>query len=624
MSSAPPSAAVASSESAAAATAVAPGTIAAPAPVPAAVPPASVHLDNAFLPPFLAHLLNGGTAPYTTVASLGPLQSRSAGALFAGPVSSLYAGASSTSSPTAARPPPPLPSAAAPHTLVPAPLPPPAATHPLVPAPPLPTAAHPMMRAVVPAPAAPTSTTAGPANADTAPTVYAGYGGYPGYPLYGAPYGPPPTALPSYGAFHGQGAYAAAPPYGASPSPYGASPYGVPHTYGAPSLYPAAGVPSPSAPPPASYMDVEAALAAISSPPFLFSHLLPVKLKPDNYLYWRAQVLPLLRSHYLEGFVDGTLPCPPPHHPMFRAWIAQDQAILSAIQSSLGEGVAGLVLFAATSHEVWDTLESSFSSQSTAQSMAIRTKLADTRKDNGTIAAYYNKVKKLADTLASIGEPLRDTEFTAYILAGLDSDYDSLAEVIKERKVPIRPQDLYNRLLSTEQRLNARRPDISSDTSVNAAYRGKGAARGPPAAPSTGGSTKPGAPPVQQQAARPGSSVVVVDGRPRACCAACGAAQPCQLCGLLGHVASRCHRRFKTDFLGLGNNGKGNDRQVHMAHQGHTPSYPVDSSWYMDTGATDHVTHELDKLAVQQPYHGHDKVLGDARDSNSWTRLNPH
>jgi hypothetical protein len=37
-------------------------------------------------------------------------------------------------------------------------------------------------------------------------------------------------------------------------------------------------VPSPSA------LDVEAALAAIPSPPFIFSHLLPVKLKPDNYL----------------------------------------------------------------------------------------------------------------------------------------------------------------------------------------------------------------------------------------------------------------------------------------------------------------------------------------------------
>jgi hypothetical protein len=29
---------------------------------------------------------------------------------------------------------------------------------------------------------------------------------------------------------------------------------------------------------------------------FFFSHLIKVQLMPDNYLYWRALFLPLLRS----------------------------------------------------------------------------------------------------------------------------------------------------------------------------------------------------------------------------------------------------------------------------------------------------------------------------------------
>jgi hypothetical protein len=98
------------------------------------------------------------------------------------------------------------------------------------------------------------------------------------------------------------------------------------------------------------------------------------------------------------------------------------------------------------------------------------------------------------------------------------------------------------------------------------------------------------------------------DGHPRACCTACGVAALCQLCGLDGHITSRCHHRFKADFLGLGNNGKGNERQAHMAQQGHTPSYSADPSWYMNTGATDHVTSELGKIAVRETYHGNDKV----------------
>ena len=110
--------------------------------------------------------------------------------------------------------------------------------------------------------------------------------------------------------------------------------------------------------------------------PFHFAHLVTVKLSANNYLLWRAQVLPLMRSHYLEGYVDGPLPCPPAMvpvpsshggsvmvpNPAHRRWTAQDQAILGAIQSSLTPSVAGMVVFAATSRDAWTTLDSSFSS----------------------------------------------------------------------------------------------------------------------------------------------------------------------------------------------------------------------------------------------------------------------
>nr|XP_040258790.1 transcription factor SKN7-like [Aegilops tauschii subsp. strangulata] len=151
---------------------------------PALLPPASDRMDHSFLPPSLARLLQGGTAPYTADGSLGPLQTQSAGSLFAGPVSSLYAGVSSSSPAASARsqqPPPPS-----------------AATHSLVLAPP-PTASHPM-RAVAPAPAASLYTAAGPAVADVAHVHHGSPGGY---SLYAAPYGPPPPARPSYGAYPG-------------------------------------------------------------------------------------------------------------------------------------------------------------------------------------------------------------------------------------------------------------------------------------------------------------------------------------------------------------------------------------------------------------------------------------
>jgi hypothetical protein len=44
---------------------------------------------------------------------------------------------------------------------------------------------------------------------------------------------------------------------------------------------------------------------------FQLSDLITFWLMLDNYLYWRAQILPLLRSRHLDGFVDGSVPCPP-------------------------------------------------------------------------------------------------------------------------------------------------------------------------------------------------------------------------------------------------------------------------------------------------------------------------
>jgi hypothetical protein len=51
--------------------------------------------------------------------------------------------------------------------------------------------------------------------------------------------------------------------------------------------------------------------SASSSPgPFNFAPLLTVRLSSDNYIYWRAQVTQVFRSHLLLAFLDGSFPCP--------------------------------------------------------------------------------------------------------------------------------------------------------------------------------------------------------------------------------------------------------------------------------------------------------------------------
>ncbi|KAK1612276.1 hypothetical protein QYE76_035949 [Lolium multiflorum] len=412
------------------------------------------------------------------------------------------------------------------------------------------------------------------------------YPGYPGYPMMG--FVPPPMAQHSTTPLLGLPAPSAAPPA----SPYGStstSPYGP-----APTPTPAHAFPH-------------------GLPPVVTIALsITIKLTSENYLFWRAQVGPLLRSHLLMGYVDGTVPCPDPHivvphaggmhhvpNPAHQHWTQQDQAILSGFVSSMTEGVLGMIMFSGTSREAWETLGGAFASTSIARSSAIRQEMAELKKGTKTINAYFHQMKALSDSLTSIGEPLRDAEFVSYILAGLDEEYDALYEVVTNRTTPIPIRDLFSQLQSTEHRKLAQRRSGNSShypaAHMAAPIAAYGAGRGGPRPPMPSFSSG--------KSPQPSTTPKTTGGR---------APIVCQLCGVPRHTASRCYKRFNRDFLGIGNDGTNTEKQLAMAmsasHGSQGASQSVDPAWYADSGATHHITHELDKLTTREAYHGTDQV----------------
>ena len=78
----------------------------------------------------------------------------------------------------------------------------------------------------------------------------------------------------------------------------------------------------------------------------------------------------------------------------------------------------------------------------------------------------------------------------------------------------------------------------------------------------------------------------------------------CQICGIHGHPAKAYWWRYEED-----NNDRGGDRGDKGAH---VASYGVDTNWYPDMGATDHITGELNKLSTHGKYNGHDCEIGRA------------
>jgi hypothetical protein len=70
----------------------------------------------------------------------------------------------------------------------------------------------------------------------------------------------------------------------------------------------------------------------------------------------------------------------------------------------------------------------------------------------------------------------------------------------------------------------------------------------------------------------------------------------CQLCGKKGHTMMKCFKRFDQNYTG--------EEKSAVA----TTSYDIDNSWYADSGITDHITGDLEKLSTRDKYLGNDQV----------------
>jgi hypothetical protein len=66
----------------------------------------------------------------------------------------------------------------------------------------------------------------------------------------------------------------------------------------------------------------------------------------------------------------------------------------------------------------------------------------------------------------------------------------------------------------------------------------------------------------------------------------------CQLCQNEGHTVVRCFKRFNSSYSGPA-----------QKSASAISSYGVDTNWYADSGATDHITGDLEKLTIRDKYH---------------------
>ncbi|XP_012850808.1 PREDICTED: uncharacterized protein LOC105970518 [Erythranthe guttata] len=338
------------------------------------------------------------------------------------------------------------------------------------------------------------------------------------------------------------------------------------------------------------------------------------KLTRTNYPIWKAQMLPYLKGQEVFGYVDGTIKAPPATltvngtstpNPEFALWTKQDNLILSTINSSLTEEVLAQVYQSETSHAIWLALQTCFASQSRAKVVQVRSQLATSRKGHLSATDYFVQIKKLADQLSMAGQALTSDDIITYILAGLGPEYDPLVNTIVGRE-SITLEEVYSMLLTTEARILHNNQPLSalSVASVNVAARsfdpprgrGRGFSNGPLSRGNQsyrGGynNSRGGYSASNHHSFNRNNSGVVQRSN-----------LWCQLCEKHGHTVHKCYHRFDVTFQSS-YKPKGPSAMLASA------SPTTDSVWHPDTGATHHMTPDMNKLTLRsEDYQGSDEI----------------
>ncbi|RVW88665.1 Retrovirus-related Pol polyprotein from transposon RE1 [Vitis vinifera] len=284
------------------------------------------------------------------------------------------------------------------------------------------------------------------------------------------------------------------------------------------------------------------------------------------------------------------------------------------------------------SFEVWNTISQNFNSQSSAKVMFYKSQMQMLKKDGLTMRDYLTKMKNYCDLLATAGNKISDTDHILAIMQGLGEEYESVIAVISSKKSSPSLQYVTSTLIAHEGRIAHK--ISSTDLSVNytSQYSNRGSSSwNSNGYPSSGFQNR------NQFGGNQMTRGSFVPNRGRGRGRTQGGIKPqCQLCNKFGHTVHRCFYRYDPNFhrnmpangptpcvLGSGakngasgsNSSAGNvnlteyDAQEDqdyskMEAMVATPEDLQNCCWFPDSGATNHVTHDLGNLNSGTEYNG--------------------
>ncbi|KAL9448658.1 hypothetical protein AB3S75_016030 [Citrus x aurantiifolia] len=321
----------------------------------------------------------------------------------------------------------------------------------------------------------------------------------------------------------------------------------------------------------------------------------PLKLTSSNYLSWKLQFQTLFAGYDLLGYIDGSKPCPSATitdnntttpNPAHLLWVRQDQLILNAIIGSISPNIIPFVATAKTSKEAWITLANTYAKPSRGRIKQVKSQIRQMTRGSASITEFLQNIKARADELMLLGALYDEDDITDKILEAVGDDYKELARAVQARDTPITFEELHEKLLNFEASLNTSKPDTMFPITSHVTTRTNNNWR------INNGTNQNSSNPNHNLGVTQNNNSTQRQQRPYL--------GYYQLCRIQGHTAKKCPS-YKLQPVQSNNNHSSTPWQPKANYAATTNN---NQTWLLNSGASHHVTADLENLSLHNPYRG--------------------
>ncbi|XP_072150394.1 uncharacterized protein [Setaria viridis] len=155
------------------------------------------------------------------------------------------------------------------------------------------------------------------------------------------------------------------------------------------------------------------------------SHVpMTLELRSSNYSKWSSFFQAMCGKFGLMGHIHGT----PPPNPITAAWSQADCCVRSLLYGSVSDSVLDFTMEDnQTPHQLWVAIERHFQANQAPRAIFLSHEFHSMTQGD-LFVEDYNKMKRVADALRAVGQPVADSTLILNLLRGANPRYSTTGD----------------------------------------------------------------------------------------------------------------------------------------------------------------------------------------------------